>query len=72
MNDLVSKSPPNPDHIPFSNSKTCPGPDEALRSIPRRRQRSKKLDVRSLLFRTDTSITGKDIVKTCFQKDRVE
>ena len=32
----------------------------------------RKLDGRSLLFCTDISMSGKDIVKTYFQKDRVE
>jgi hypothetical protein len=37
------RASPNPDHIPFSNSKTCQGPDEDMRLIPRMRQRSKNL-----------------------------
>ena len=34
--------------------------------------KARKLDGRSLLFCTDISMSGKDIVKTYFQKDRVE
>ena len=39
---------------------------------PAEEERARKLDGRSLLFCTDVSMPGRDIVKTYFQKDRVE
>ncbi len=39
---------------------------------PSEEERARRLDGRSLLFCTDTSMSGRDIVRTYFQKDRVE